>query len=233
MLGGLWETSCVAPAVGSGTFDADPLLLDLGSYRLAAGSPCIDAVAAPALLPDSDLDGTPRPLDGDFNGTARFDVGTHEYVYAGADTDGDGMPDDWEIPNGLAPLVDDAAEDPDGDGLSNLQEFQNGTHPWLGDTDADGQSDWTEIVAGTDPVDPDSLFAIRNPAVQSGSGHQIFTWPGRTQRLYTVVAAEDLTLPWTNRPDCVDRPGIDGTMAFTNDQPTLLNVFGVRVRMAP
>ena len=233
VLGGLWETSCVAPAVGSGTFDADPLLLDLGSYRLAAGSPCIDAVAAPALLPDSDLDGTPRPLDGDFNGTARFDVGTHEYVYAGADTDGDGMPDDWEIPNGLAPLVDDAAEDPDGDGLSNLQEFQNGTHPWLGDTDADGQSDWTEIVAGTDPVDPDSLFAIRNPAVQSGSGHQIFTWPGRTQRLYTVVAAEDLTLPWTNRPDCVDRPGIDGTMAFTNDQPTLLNVFGVRVRMAP
>ncbi len=233
VLGGLWETSCVSPADGPGTFDADPLLLEPGGYRLAPGSPCIDAVTTPFSMPSVDLDGTPRPLDGDANGTARYDVGAHEYVYAGADSDGDGMPDEWEIPNGLAPLADDAAEDPDGDGLSNLQEFQNGTHPWLSDTDGDGQSDWAEIVAGTDPVDPDSLFAIRNPAVHAESGHQIFTWPGRTQRLYTVVAADDLTGPLTNRPDYVDRPGIDGTMAFTNDQPTHLNVFGVRVRLAP
>ena len=77
------------------------------------------------------------------------------------------------------------------------------------------------------------MFAIRNPAVHAESGHQIFTWPGRTQRLYTVVAADDLTGPLTTRPDYVDRPGIDGTMAFTNDQPTHLNVFGVRVRLAP
>ena len=233
VLGGLWETSCVAPAVGSGTFDADPLLLAPADYRLAAGSPCIDAVAAPPVPPDRDLDGTPRPLDGDANGSAWFDVGAHEYIYAGADTDGDGMPDEWEIPNGLAPLADDAAEDPDGDGLSNLQEFQHGTHPWLADTDGDGQVDGIETIAGTDPVDPDSLFAIRDPAVQGATGHQVFIWPGRTQRLYTVVATEDLTLPMTNRPDYVDRPGIDGPMTFTNDQPTLLNAFGVRVRLAP
>jgi len=47
----------------------------------------------------------------------------------GADTDGDGMPDVWELANGLNPAVNDAASDLDGDGLSNLLEYQLGTDP--------------------------------------------------------------------------------------------------------
>ena len=234
VLGGLWDTCCVVPDPGgTGNFETDPLLLAPGDYRLSTGSPCIDAVASPALMPDGDLDGIPRPLDGDDNSTARFDVGAQEYLFASADTDGDGMPDEWEWLHGLAPLTNDAAEDPDGDGLSNLQEFQHGTDPRLGDTDGDGQSDWVETVAGTDPLDPDSLFAIQNPAVQTETGHQVFTWPGRTQRLYTIVATDDPNGPMTNRPDYLDQPGVDGPMSFTNDEPTLLNMFGVRVRLAP
>ena len=34
------------------------------------------------------------------------------------DTDNDGMPDGWEIQNGLNPLVNDASDDPDGDGAT-------------------------------------------------------------------------------------------------------------------
>ena len=50
-----------------------------------------------------------------------------------ADTDGDGLPDWWEIQTGLDPTsasgVNGAGGDPDGDGLPNLQEYQRRLHP--------------------------------------------------------------------------------------------------------
>ena len=58
------------------------------------------------------------------------------------DTDGDGMPDEWEKQNGLNPNDPaDATQDPDGDGLNNLDEYKNGTDPNNPDTDGDGVND--------------------------------------------------------------------------------------------
>jgi hypothetical protein len=65
------------------------------------------------------------------------------------DWDGDGIPDDWEIKNGLNPAVDDSGLDPDGDGLTNLEEYFRNTDPSRMDTDADGLKDNEEVYAGT------------------------------------------------------------------------------------
>ncbi|MBN1672133.1 MAG: VCBS repeat-containing protein [Kiritimatiellae bacterium] len=46
------------------------------------------------------------------------------------DTDGDGMPDGWEVAHNLNPLVNDADQDADGDGHSNLDEYLGRRDPW-------------------------------------------------------------------------------------------------------
>lgn len=94
----------------------------LGSYTVtltvkdAAGNISTDTVTVTVLL-DTDDDGTPDVTD--------------------TDDDNDGMPDAWEIENGLNPLdSSDASLDPDGDGLTNLQEYQRGTDPEVSDVEA-------------------------------------------------------------------------------------------------
>ncbi|MBQ4479809.1 MAG: S8 family serine peptidase, partial [Victivallales bacterium] len=46
------------------------------------------------------------------------------------DSDGDNMPNWYEMRMGLDPLVADGEDDPDGDGLTNFFEFRAGTCPW-------------------------------------------------------------------------------------------------------
>lgn len=58
------------------------------------------------------------------------------------DDDNDGMPDIYELANGLDPLAAwDAGLDPDGDGSTNLEEFYATTDPQDSDTDNDGRLD--------------------------------------------------------------------------------------------
>jgi RHS repeat-associated protein len=59
---------------------------------------------------------------------AQLSAGTDESLTQ--DSDGDGLPDYWEIANNLNPNdPGDAAQDPDGDGLSNLEEMIRGSNP--------------------------------------------------------------------------------------------------------
>jgi hypothetical protein len=76
------------------------------------------------------------------------------WVTNGVDSDGNGVPDDWEDAWGLDPKN----PDPDKDGLpyfgEPFNEYGLGTDPLNPDTDGDGYSDGEEAKAGTDPLDP-------------------------------------------------------------------------------
>jgi hypothetical protein len=72
------------------------------------------------------------------------------------DTDGDGLPDGWEVSQGLDPLnAVDASQDADNDGLTNLAEFTNKTNPRNADTDGDSLTDGWEGAYGFNPLIPD------------------------------------------------------------------------------
>lgn len=68
---------------------------------------------------------------------------------AGADTDGDGLPDDYEIAHHLDPAnPTDATTDADGDTLDALAEYAADTNPNAVDTDGDGFDD----ASDPDPI---------------------------------------------------------------------------------
>ncbi len=71
----------------------------------------------------------------------------------GLSSDGDALPDEWEIEH-FGELSHDGSKDSDGDGMSDLVEFRAGTDPLAhnGDTDGDGLPDWWEAANGLNPL---------------------------------------------------------------------------------
>lgn len=89
------------------------------------------------------------------------------------DTDGDGLPDGYEVyvtlTNPLSPDSDgngipDGQEDADGDGLSNFEEYNLGSDPSRWDSDGDGTSDGDECAQGSDPTDASDSGQPYDPA---------------------------------------------------------------------
>jgi hypothetical protein len=73
------DALCPFGGAANGNFDDNPLFVapGAGNCRLLTGSPCVDAGAdIPGLA--TDLDGIHRPLDGNNDGLAKWDMGAYE-----------------------------------------------------------------------------------------------------------------------------------------------------------
>ena len=60
------------------------------------------------------------------------------------DSNGDRIPDRWEVKNDLSLSKNQAPRDQDKDGVKNLREYRDGTDPRAADTDGDGAADSTD-----------------------------------------------------------------------------------------
>jgi len=124
----------------------------------------------------------------------RREASTAFSITPAADSDDDGMPDNWEERNGTDPDRDDAAEDVDTDGLPNLWELWFGTDPQRGDSDGGGENDGSEVWGGTDPVDPGD---DRVPLLH---GIQLRPGDGQVGIVYTPDPAIDTINIYRRRP---------------------------------
>ena len=145
------------------------------------------------------------------------------------DTDGDGMPDGWEVQygykkyeNGLSPTFrPDGKLDPDNDGwdydrdgdinsterYTNLDEFLNQTHPFEPDTDGDLMVDGWEVAYGLRPLDPnDADFDLDDDGLLN-------KYEFNTSSYFDVTETDDITDSLPNNNDTDGDGLLDGREA--------------------
>lgn len=95
-----------------------------------------------------------------------------DVILPGADADGDGLADAWELLN-FGTLANGAGGDADGDGASNLQEY----------------------LAGTNPNDANNLLVITAYATAAEGRSASLTWQTAPTRNYFIDQNLDLDTP--------------------------------------
>lgn len=94
-----------------------------------------------------------KNLDEDEDGLTTLEEMASGTMVFDADTDKDGLPDGFEVKNGLNPLnYDDGSADLDDDKLSNVDEYGYKTEVNNPDTDKDGYQDGEEVLSGFNPA---------------------------------------------------------------------------------
>jgi parallel beta-helix repeat protein len=198
---------------GAGNLNINPQFT-AGTQRPAAGAPTIDAginpatiAAALAALESIDPDGHPRPLDGNGDGTAAWDMGAYEFLLSTADSNGDGIPDGWTQSHGFSPIAPGVAtENPDGDSYDTFNE-------WLADTDPRNAQSFLDITSFNST--PSAVLRLQTSA----------------SRRYTLYSSASLApAEWTPVPGQIDVQGSGGILTLTDLTAAAREFYRIGVR---
>ena len=127
------------------------------------------------------------------------------------DSDGDGLPDWWEIANGLDPHdatgVNGANGDPDGDGFTNMQEY----------------------LAGTDPHNAQSN--LRMTVINIGP--MIFQFTAQAGHSYTIQYAPSPVGPWTRFGNNIPAPTSNQLMQVLDPSTNSATFYRIQTPLVP
>lgn len=151
-----------------------------------------------------------------------------------ADSDGDGMADEWEYTYGLHPaLASDAGMDLDGDGLANSNEYAAGSSPVRTDSDDDGVSDLGEWIAGTSPTNASAFFAVAAHTLDATNAGAVVTWMAVTGRTYELFFGTSLLDgAWSTLQPFGSVTG-SGSVSVTDTNPAGGRVYRLGVQRDP
>ncbi|MCS7337992.1 MAG: thrombospondin type 3 repeat-containing protein [Verrucomicrobiae bacterium] len=125
------------------------------------------------------------------------------------DSNGDGIPDYWAAYFGFSPTAPIANADTDGDGVSNYSEF----------------------VAGTNPLDPQSRFALGVALGEGAPAKLNLTFgPVKTYRRYTILVSDSPAGPWTEAETIQPLSGEPQTLAVPIDETAPARFFRILIR---
>jgi len=127
-------------------------------------------------------------------------------IAPGTDSNGDGIPDAWELQN-FGTISIDPNADPDHDGMSNRQEY----------------------LAGTNPNNPLDYLKITAESFSTGGTTATLTWNSVLTRQYYIEKTLNLTTsPWTDSGLGLVLPGGASTTKSFSDSAAPLRLYRVR-----
>lgn len=142
-------------------------------------------------------------------GGIQYEIGSQVGSTISGDSDGDGLPDLWEVQNGIDPFLTSGANgaggDPDNDGLTNSQEYAFSSNPLAADN-AIARITVTRPTASTTAV----------------------TFASRAGRAYRVEYTNDLLQPWTQAGPNI--AGTGGNITWTDDGTQTVTAPGLEVQ---